>query len=225
MNIFTWESKILSFLQILRGAYKVSNSVGQRQATLQLKSTSDCPGMRSLFLTVVSLKPSLFHFQNESKATSLLSDQHSTIFKRSIIYPDESLLWVKVSEMAFFFLNRSHRYVCLLSWTDLQSRNRHRGRGQSCVHPDERRRVRWVGRLGLTYKHCCCLVTKLCLALFRPPGSSVHGISQARVLEWVAISFSRESSQPRDWTCLSYIGRLVFTAEPQEKPVYKNCKV
>ena len=33
-----------------------------------------------------------------------------------------------------------------------------------------------------------------------PPGSSVHGISQARILEWVAISFSRGSSRPRDWT-------------------------
>ena len=33
-----------------------------------------------------------------------------------------------------------------------------------------------------------------------PPGSSVHGISQAKILEWVAISFSRESSQARDQT-------------------------
>ena len=33
-----------------------------------------------------------------------------------------------------------------------------------------------------------------------PPGSSVHGILQARILEWVVISFSRVSSQPRDWT-------------------------
>ena len=31
-----------------------------------------------------------------------------------------------------------------------------------------------------------------------PSGSSIHGISQARILKWVAISFSRESSQPRD---------------------------
>ena len=37
------------------------------------------------------------------------------------------------------------------------------------------------------------------------PGSSVHGISQARILEWVAISFSRGSSWPRDGTCISYI--------------------
>ena len=33
-------------------------------------------------------------------------------------------------------------------------------------------------------------------------GSSVHGISQARILEWVTISFSRVSSQPRDQTCV-----------------------
>ena len=35
------------------------------------------------------------------------------------------------------------------------------------------------------------------------PGSSVHGIFQARILEWVAISCSRGSSQPRDWTRVS----------------------
>ena len=44
---------------------------------------------------------------------------------------------------------------------------------------------------------------------YNAPGSSVHGISQARTLEWVAISFSRGSSQPRDWICLSCIGRQV----------------
>ena len=36
----------------------------------------------------------------------------------------------------------------------------------------------------------------------RPPGSSIHGISQAIILEWVAISSSRGSCWPRDWTCL-----------------------
>ena len=43
-----------------------------------------------------------------------------------------------------------------------------------------------------------------------PPGSSVHGILQARILEWVAISFSRESSQPRDQTQVSCIGRQIL---------------
>ena len=38
-----------------------------------------------------------------------------------------------------------------------------------------------------------------------PPGSSVHGILQARILEWVAIPFSRRSSQPRDQTQVSRI--------------------
>ena len=36
------------------------------------------------------------------------------------------------------------------------------------------------------------------------PGSSVHRVLQARMLEWVAISFSRGSFPPRDWTCISY---------------------
>ena len=62
---------------------------------------------------------------------------------------------------------------------------------------------------------CCCFVTKLFLTLWDPidcslPGSSVHGISQARILEWVAISFSRRSSWPRDQTCVSCIGRQIL---------------
>ena len=47
-----------------------------------------------------------------------------------------------------------------------------------------------------------------------PPGSSVHGIFQARVLEWVAISSSKGSSRPRDQTaiaCDSCTGRQIFT--------------
>ena len=44
-----------------------------------------------------------------------------------------------------------------------------------------------------------------------PLGSSVHGILQARILEWVAISFSRESSQPRDQTQVSCIAGGFFT--------------
>ena len=43
-----------------------------------------------------------------------------------------------------------------------------------------------------------------------PPGSSVHGIFQERILEWVVISFSRGSSQPRDWTQVSLIAGRCF---------------
>ena len=45
-----------------------------------------------------------------------------------------------------------------------------------------------------------------------PPGFSVHRISQARILEWVAISFSRGSSRPRDRTQVSHIAGGFFTS-------------
>ena len=44
-------------------------------------------------------------------------------------------------------------------------------------------------------------------------GSSIHGVSWARILEWVAIYFSRGSSQPRDRTCVSCITGRLFTTE------------
>ena len=46
---------------------------------------------------------------------------------------------------------------------------------------------------------------------YRPPGSSVHGILQEKILEWTAISFSRVSSPPRDWAWVSCIARRFFT--------------
>ena len=52
-----------------------------------------------------------------------------------------------------------------------------------------------------------------CLTLCDPPGSSVHGILQVRILEWVAISSSKGSSQPRSRTqvsCVSYIGKWIL---------------
>ena len=60
------------------------------------------------------------------------------------------------------------------------------------------------------------LVTQSCLILCdpmdcSPSGSSVHGILQARILEWVVISFSRGSSQPRDWTRFFCIAERFFT--------------
>ena len=56
------------------------------------------------------------------------------------------------------------------------------------------------------------LVVTLCDPMdCRLPGSSIHGILQARVLEWVAISFSRDSSRPRDQTRVSRIAGRRFT--------------
>ena len=50
------------------------------------------------------------------------------------------------------------------------------------------------------------------------PGSSVHGIFQARILEWAAISFSRGSAWPKDWTCISCNGKqILLPTEPFRK--------
>ena len=58
--------------------------------------------------------------------------------------------------------------------------------------------------------------------LCSPPGSSVHGISQARILEWAAVSFSRGSSQSRYQNRVSAAPALTgrfFTTEPPGKPI------
>ena len=51
-----------------------------------------------------------------------------------------------------------------------------------------------------------------------PPGSSIYGLLQARILEWGAIPFSRGSSRPRDQTQVSCIAVRFFTTEPPGKP-------
>ena len=73
----------------------------------------------------------------------------------------------------------------------------------------------------LTY--CMCVLSPaLCDPMDRSlSGSSVHGILQAKILEWVAISYSRGSSWPRDWTHISWVSCIagkVFTTVAPGKP-------
>ena len=75
----------------------------------------------------------------------------------------------------------------------------------------------WLGCGGKgTLLHCCmCTCAQSCPNLCdpvycSPPGPSVHGIFQVRVAEWVSISFSRGSSQPRDRTQVSCIGMWIL---------------
>ena len=84
----------------------------------------------------------------------------------------------------------SHIFYCLLFWL-------------RCV-------------TSLTVSVLVCLATQSCLTVCHPmdgslPGSSVHGILQARILEWVAMPSSRGSSQPRDRTQVSCIAGRFFT--------------
>ena len=86
----------------------------------------------------------------------------------------------------------------------------------------------------------CCSVAKTCLTLCDPMdcsmpgsllGSSAHGISQAKILEWVVTSLSRGSLQPRDQAYVSCIGRWVLyhwaTSEAQSVrfSAYKCCEM
>ena len=70
---------------------------------------------------------------------------------------------------------------------------------------------------------CCAKSLQSCPTLCdpmncSPPGFSVHGILQTRILEWVAISFSRGSSQPTDWSQVSCIVGGFFTTAPHGEP-------
>ena len=68
-----------------------------------------------------------------------------------------------------------------------------------------RRRDFWVSLHFPLPRKCTCLISQSCAILCNhkdcsPPGSSVHRIFQARILEWITISYSRRSSRPRDGT-------------------------
>ena len=91
-----------------------------------------------------------------------------------------------------------------------------------CIHVTDSRCCAEETNTTLESNYACVCVRarslQLCLNLcdsmdHSPPGSSVHGILQARILEWVAISFSRGSLGPRDGTHISYVsctGRWVL---------------
>ena len=69
------------------------------------------------------------------------------------------------------------------------------------------------------------LVSLSCLTLcntidYNPPGFSVHGILQARILQWIPIPFSRGSSWARDQTQVSSTTGKFFTTEPPGKPTF-----
>ena len=71
----------------------------------------------------------------------------------------------------------------------------------------------------------CVLVAQLCPTLcdpmdYSPPGSSVQGLLQARILEWVAVPSSRGSSRPRDQTRSPGLQAGSLLSEPPGKPIY-----
>ena len=79
-----------------------------------------------------------------------------------------------------------------------------------------------AGQKDRSVLHAKLLQSCLCDLMDQsPPGSSVHGILQGRILDWVAMLSSRGSSQPRDRTHASYVsctGRGSFPLVPPVKP-------
>ena len=83
--------------------------------------------------------------------------------------------------------------------------------------------------MGVCVCVCVCVTCSVVWLFATPwtvasqPGSSVHGILQARILEWVAILFSSRSFWPRDQTWVSCISRWIFfTFEPPGKRIYMD---
>ena len=71
----------------------------------------------------------------------------------------------------------------------------------------------------LVYMHACSVMSDSCDPMdCSPPGSSVHEIILARIVDWVAISFSRESSWLRDQNQVSCLAARLFTTVPHGKP-------
>ena len=106
--------------------------------------------------------------------------------------------------MVFLLWGRKGQFVILHSWEN--------------IFPFSLLKSHFLPSSHVKSLNAECLVSQLCLTLcdpmdYCPPGSSVHGISQARKLEWVAISSSKGSYRPRDWTgvsCIFCIGRQIF---------------
>ena len=127
-----------------------------------------------------------------SPTLTCIHDHWKTIAltRRTSVDQVMSLLFNMLSRLVITFLPRSK--CLLISW--LQS--------PSAVILEPPKIPFYV------YVVLCAKLLQSCLTLYdpmdcSPPGSSVHGISQARILEWVAMSSSRGSSQPRDQTCIS----------------------
>ena len=83
----------------------------------------------------------------------------------------------------------------------------------------QKSRIEWLS----TYRRVHAKSLQLCSTLCdpvdcSPPGSSIHGVHQARILEWAAMPSSRGSSWPRDGSCVSYLHWLAGSL-----PVAPNC--
>ena len=124
----------------------------------------------------------------------------------------QSIRLTKESDMTWRLNNNNSKYKCVEI---------------ALLVREEAEKAPW--RTCYSSVHVFSRVWLLCESLdCRPADSSVHGIFQAGILEWVAISSSRGSSRPRDWTYvsgISFIAGRFFTTEPPGKPKWVMLKL
>ena len=120
-----------------------------------------------------------------------------------LLFPVKLLAFTRYKSKSTVFVFISVLYCCFCKQTKKKLKWNSRNRKWTILKG-------WI-QWHLTYPQwyaaiaSACLCVQSCLTLHdsidcSPPGSSVHGISQARILEWAAISFSRGASRPRDQT-------------------------
>ena len=154
---------------------------------------------------IITLHPHTGVGMGESNPTALTSSVYS---QTSLSQRRQTLLaWQGPLEMDALL-----QHVCL-HWTLSRVPA---GMMTWCIH--QRRLERTLAHKTPTMSECS--VAQSCLTLCNPldcsPKDSVHGVFQARILQWVSISSSRGSSWPRDWnwiSCISWISDEFFTSE------------
>ena len=136
-----------------------------------------------------------------------------------VFLPGESQGWGRASWAAIYGVAQSRTWLKWLSSSSSSSENPqdllfYQISYISCSNVNYNHHiVNYISMLCCFFRHVPLFVTLDC----SPPGS-VCATAQARILEWVAISFSRGSSPPRDQTWVSCIAGRFFTAEPLGKP-------
>ena len=121
----------------------------------------------------------------------------------------------------------------LTNYSMSRKKLRKEGRGEGGRKKGEegrkREKVMLLFQVHIYNRCCCCFIAKSGPALFVTPWSVAHqallsmGFPQPRILEWVAISFSRGSSQPRDQITSPALADGFFTAEPPGNPRPPKC--
>ena len=126
-------------------------------------------------------------------------------------------LWIRYCKYFFYcrqleILDKAYLFKCI---TELTRKQIHANQNQSGSRNAGKWRFAlrisatpWKWKIGHHSVEFDSLWTH---GLYSPPGFSVYGILQARILEWVAVPFSRGSSQPKDRTQVSHIAGRFFT--------------